>query len=121
MIAMQCLQVKRVRCEASGVLVAKDKAIKRFIVRNIVDASAIRDIQDSSILEGEHTSSSPSAQLMRPDCLGTRAALYQHVIILHAFWQLLWSAKAGLVIRGPHCTLGVSIVHLMQRSLYSGL
>lgn len=40
------------RCEASGVLVAKDKAIKRFIVRNIVDASAIRDIQDSSILEG---------------------------------------------------------------------
>ena len=31
---------------------AKDKAIKRFIVRNIVDASAIRDIQDSSILEG---------------------------------------------------------------------
>ena len=49
------LQVKRVRCEASGVLVAKDKAIKRFIVRNIVDASAIRDIQDSSILEGELT------------------------------------------------------------------
>ena len=46
------MQVKRVRCEASGVLVAKDKAIKRFIVRNIVDASAIRDIQDSSILEG---------------------------------------------------------------------
>ena len=50
---MTFVQVKRVRCEASGVLVAKDKAIKRFIVRNIVDASAIRDIQDSSILEGE--------------------------------------------------------------------
>ncbi len=47
------MQVKRVRCEASGVLVAKDKAIKRFIVRNIVDASAIRDIQDSSVLEGQ--------------------------------------------------------------------
>ena len=41
------------RCEASGVLVAKDKAIKRFIVRNIVDASAIRDIQDSSVIESE--------------------------------------------------------------------
>ncbi len=46
-------QVKRVRCEASGVLVPKDKAIKRFIVRNIVDASAIRDIQDSSVFDGE--------------------------------------------------------------------
>ncbi len=41
------------RCESSGVLVPKDKAIKRFIVRNIVDASAIRDIQDASVLEGQ--------------------------------------------------------------------
>lgn len=48
------LQVRRVRCEASGVMVPKDKAIKRFIVRNIVDASAIRDIQDSSVFDGEH-------------------------------------------------------------------
>jgi hypothetical protein len=45
-----------VRCEASGVLVPKDKAIKRFIVRNIVDASAIRDIQDSSVHDGERAS-----------------------------------------------------------------
>lgn len=41
--------VKRVRCEQSGVLVPKDKAIKRFIVRNIVDASAIRDIQEACV------------------------------------------------------------------------
>ena len=45
-------QVKRVRCESSGVLVPKDKAIKRFIVRNIVDASAVRDMQDASTIDG---------------------------------------------------------------------
>jgi small subunit ribosomal protein S26e len=44
--------VRRVHCEASGVLVPKDKAVKRFLVRNIVDASAIRDIQDASTIEG---------------------------------------------------------------------
>ena len=58
-------QVKRVRCESSGVLVPKDKAIKRFIVRNIVDASAIRDIQDASVLEGE---SQRTQQPRRADC-----------------------------------------------------
>jgi small subunit ribosomal protein S26e len=44
--------VRRVFCESSGALVPKDKAIKRFIVRNIVDASAIRDIQDASAMDG---------------------------------------------------------------------
>eukprot|EP01026_Neomeris_dumetosa_P009771 TRINITY_DN13429_c0_g1_i1.p2 TRINITY_DN13429_c0_g1~~TRINITY_DN13429_c0_g1_i1.p2 ORF type:complete len:128 (-),score=14.07 TRINITY_DN13429_c0_g1_i1:371-727(-) len=43
--------VRGVRCESSGEMVPKDKAIKRFLVRNIVDASAIRDIQDASTIE----------------------------------------------------------------------
>lgn len=71
--------MKRVRCETSAALVPKDKAIKRFLVsaafatrasprlfvhcltpcccpllqvRNIVDASALRDLTDASAIEG---------------------------------------------------------------------
>jgi len=43
--------VRRVRCESSAMLVPKDKAVKRFIVRNIVDASAVRDLQDACAIE----------------------------------------------------------------------
>ena len=49
--ACAILQVRRVRCESSACMVPKDKAVKRFVVRNIVDASAIRDLQDASTVE----------------------------------------------------------------------
>ena len=43
--------VKRVRCVSTGKAIPKDKAIKRFVVRNIVDASSLRDIRESSAYE----------------------------------------------------------------------
>jgi ribosomal protein S26 len=39
-------------CSSCHFCCSQDKAIKRFIVRNIVDASAIRDIQDSCVYDG---------------------------------------------------------------------
>merc|ERR1711998_11434 len=38
--------VKRVVCCLSGKHIPKDKSVKRFVVRNIVEASAMRDIRD---------------------------------------------------------------------------
>merc|ERR1719217_597065 len=43
--------VNRVRCVSTGKAIPKDKAIKRFIVRNIVESSALRDIKDASCIE----------------------------------------------------------------------
>merc|ERR1712124_175972 len=43
--------VKFVRCESSGARVPKDKAIKKYIIRNIVDAAGMRDLGDASVYE----------------------------------------------------------------------
>merc|ERR1712031_148027 len=43
--------VKRVACALSGKHCPKDKAVKRFVVRNIVEASAMRDIREASVYE----------------------------------------------------------------------
>jgi len=38
-------------CESNGSMVPKDKAVKRFMVRNIVESAAIRDLQDSCVFD----------------------------------------------------------------------
>lgn len=54
------LQVKRVFCESSGALVPKDKAVKRFIVRNIVESAAIRDLQEACVFDCASSSGPPT-------------------------------------------------------------
>ena len=46
--------VNRVRCVSTGKAIPKDKAIKRFQMRQMVDASSRRDIKENSAYDVQH-------------------------------------------------------------------
>merc|ERR1711976_627996 len=43
--------VRFVRCENSAARVPKDKAFKKYMVRNMVDSASMRDLSEASVYE----------------------------------------------------------------------
>ena len=67
--------VNRVRCVSTAKAIPKDKAIKRFSVRNIVDASALRDIRESSAYDNYAL---PKLYIKQHYCI--EAAVHQRIV-----------------------------------------
>uniref|UniRef100_M4B7W6 40S ribosomal protein S26 n=1 Tax=Hyaloperonospora arabidopsidis (strain Emoy2) TaxID=559515 RepID=M4B7W6_HYAAE len=67
--------VKRVHCVSTAKLIPKDKAIKRFVVRNIVDQSAIRDLKEASVYESYAL---PKIYIKNYYCV--EAAIHQRIV-----------------------------------------
>ena len=63
------------RCVSTAKAIPRDKAIKRFLVRNIVDSSALRDIKEASVYENYAL---PKLYIKQFYCI--EAAVHQRIV-----------------------------------------
>merc|ERR1719335_1262126 len=71
--------VIRVRCESSGALVPKDKAVKRFIVRDLVETSVQRDLLDAVVTDGTRIVGHILPKFIRKVYYSISAALHSRI------------------------------------------
>ena len=64
-----------VRCASTSKAVPKSKAIKRFVVRNMVDASSMRDIMEACVIENYQL---PKLYIKMYYCV--EAAIHQRIV-----------------------------------------
>merc|ERR1711917_113975 len=67
--------VRFVRCENSAARVPKDKAIKKYMVRNMVDSASMSDLAEASVYDGYAV---PKLYLKQYNCISA-AIHHRHV------------------------------------------